>query len=142
MKPHLVDTNVMLALSDEAHQHHLRTKRWLAALPDEAAVLCRVTQLALLRLTTNPVVMQGLAVSPIQAWQLWHELIADTRFRFAHEPRGLDLLFQELTSARERISGATWTDLYLYAFAQASGLRLATLDEPLLSLGPEVDLIP
>lgn len=141
MKPHLVDTNILIALSFQDHALHPRAADWINRLPSQSVGLCRSSQLTYLRLITNPRVTRGTLLSPAQAWAAYDDFRADARFFYLDEPPGIELLFRELTSS-ERISGSTWTDLYLYAFALAAGLCLATLDEPLLSLGPEVILIP
>lgn len=132
----------MLAFSAADHPLNKRVTRWLDSVPAEGAVICRFTQTGFLRLLTNPKAMNGLLITPLQAWQLYDEIRADSRFVYAEEPKGVDILYYELTSSRERISGSTWTDLYLYAFAAAGGFTLVTLDENLAQVGPPAELIP
>src|SRR5262249_28757766 len=83
----LVDVNVWLAVSWEGHPHHGIAKRWLDE-ENDALAFCRVTQMALLRLVSNPAVMQSDVVSRREAWDVFDRLMADPRVRFLDEPDG------------------------------------------------------
>jgi len=63
-----------------------------------------------------------------EAWQVYSQLMTDSRVLWLPEPLGLENQFRaytrEPTPSHER-----WTDAYLAAFAVAVGLRLVTLDK-------------
>jgi len=63
----LLDVNVWLAAAWARHEHHPAAKRWMDGEDDELA-FCRVTQMALLRLITNPSVMQRDSLSRVVYW--------------------------------------------------------------------------
>jgi predicted nucleic acid-binding protein len=64
----LLDVNVWLAAAWARHRHHPRAKAWLDQQQDEVA-FCRVTQMALLWLMTNPAVTGRDAPSRRPAWE-------------------------------------------------------------------------
>ena len=102
-------------------------------------VFCRVTELAFLRLTTNPAVMGNDALTRRQAWNHLLALQADPRIKFVPEPRGLAPLWVAF-SKRDDTSHLLWTDDYLAAFAQAATAELVTLDAKLAVRYPSVDV--
>jgi uncharacterized protein len=122
----LLDVNVWLAAAWARHQHHPIVKRWLDQEDDDLA-LCRVTQMALLRLTTNPVITGRDVLSRRQAWELVERLLADARVRLLSEPDGLVPLWVTLSKRDDR-DHLLWTDDYLAAFAGAADAELVTLD--------------
>jgi toxin-antitoxin system PIN domain toxin len=135
----LLDVNVWLAASWARHAHHPVAKRWLDAEDDDLA-FCRVTQMALLRLITNPAVMRRDAVSRRQAWNLVDRLMADPRSRFLPEPDGLASIWVGLSKRDDR-HHLLWTDDYLAAFAQAAGADLVTFERACRARYPAVNVI-
>lgn len=126
--PALVDVNVLLALVADRHVHHNLALRWAESVPADEAILCRVTQLGLLRLLNNPTVLGEEALEAAQCWAVWHQLLEDERFRFApEEPPGLDAALERYTVGRA-FSPRLWTDAYLAAYAIAARLILVTFD--------------
>jgi predicted nucleic acid-binding protein len=81
----LLDLNVWLAGSWARHRHHDIVKVWVDQQIDEL-VFCRVTQMGLLRLITNPAITGRDALSRRQAWDAVDGLMADSRVRFLSEP--------------------------------------------------------
>lgn len=67
------------------------------------------------------------AISRSAASTVVDQLRADSRVEWADEPLHLEPVWRAF-SARDDPSHRLWTDDYLAAFAQAAGLRLATLD--------------
>lgn len=126
----LPDVNVWLALSYDLHPHHEVTKRWFATVGRDSLFFCRVTQLGLLRLLTNRMVVGSGVLNQRGAWQAYGQLLADRRIGFMKEPAGLDEVFRR-RSDREEVSLKRWTDDYLAAFAESAGVRLVTLDQAL-----------
>ena len=135
----LLDVNVWLAAAWARHAHHPLAKRWIDAEDDELA-FCRVTEMALLRLLTNPVVTQGDALTRRQAWNVVQALQTDPRVRFLPEPRGLAPLWIAFSKRDDR-SHLLWTDDYLAAFAQAAEAELVTLDAQVRARYPSVDVV-
>lgn len=128
---YLLDVNVLLALFTSRHQHHERVAAFAADALDGQLSLCRVTQMGLLRLLTNRLVLAEDTLSANQAWTLYESLRRDPRFKFLDEPRGLDGKWREISE----LSGwgpGRWTDDYLISFAFLRELKLVTLDAALL----------
>lgn len=108
------------------HVHHPAVARWFHRREGEL-VLCRVTQMSLLRLLSNPAVMGDDVVARDRAWQIVDKLRGDERVVWSDEPAHLEPVWRAL-SARDDNSHKLWTDDYLAAFAQAGDLAFATLD--------------
>ena len=102
-------------------------------------VLCRVTQMGLLRLLSNPAVMGNDAIDRSQAWRTYDQLWADERVLWADEPAELHAVWRAI-SARDDQSHKLWTDDYLAAFAQASDATLTTLDRNMPARYPSVQV--
>jgi toxin-antitoxin system PIN domain toxin len=132
----LLDVGVWLAAAWGRHVHHAIAADWFDRQADEL-LFCRVTQMSLLRLLSNPAIMGDDAVDRSQAWRVFDELWADERVLWADEPAELDGVWRAI-SAREDKAHKLWTDDYLAAFAQTSGATLATLDGKLPSRYPSV----
>ena len=122
----LLDVNVWLAATWARHRHHKTAKRWLDDEEDDLA-LCRVTEMALLRLVTNPAVMDRDALTRRKAWDLVERLMTDPRVAFVTEPDGLVPIWVSFSKRDDR-SHLRWTDDYLAAFAHAANAELVTLD--------------
>src|ERR1700749_4255017 len=132
----LLDCGAGLAPVWGRHVHHPAAADWFGRQPEDL-VFCRVTQMSLLRLLSNPAVMGGDAVDRSQAWRTFDQLWADERVLWADEPDELDAVWRAI-SARDDKSHKLWTDDYLAAFAQASDLTLAPLARKLRSRYPSV----
>jgi uncharacterized protein len=125
------DVNVWLALVHEIHPHQGRAKVWGDSLKRDAIVLiCRFTQLGLLRLLTNGSAMGRDVLTQAEAWEVFDTLIADSQNRMMEEPRGINQIFRHLTD-RDEASTKQWADGYLAAFALAAGIQLVTFDRAL-----------
>lgn len=130
----LLDVNVWLATVWRGHRHHDTARQWFQDQDDDLA-LCRVTQMSLLRLLSNPSIMREDALSRAQAWDVVDALAADDRVVFAEEHDELELRWRAL-SARDDQSHKLWTDDYLAAFALAAGFSFATLDRAIADRYP------
>ena len=122
----LLDVNVWLAGIWDAPADHEAVVRWRAH-ADGPLVMCRVTQMALLRHISNPGVLGTDALTRRQAWNLMERQMRDHDVRWQAEPDGIDLAWRTL-SARDDRSHTLWTDDYLAGFAQAADLALVTLE--------------
>lgn len=123
----LCDVNVLLALAYGGHEHHRPVAKWLDTVPDDSVLICRTSQAGLLRLLTIRSVMQDDVCTMAEAWRVYDQLLADSRFRFCSEPEGVTELWRALCPPR-MVAPKKWTDAYLAAFAIAAGTRLVTLD--------------
>ena len=132
----LVDVGVWLAAVWGRHIHHPVTADWFGKQADDI-LFCRVTQMGLLRLLSNPAIMGDDAVDRSQAWRTFDQLRADERVLWADEPAELDAVWRAI-SARDDKSHKLWTDDYLAAFAQASEATLVTLDRKMTGRYPSV----
>lgn len=132
----LVDVGVWLAAIWGRHAQHRVARPWFEAQSDDL-ILCRVTQMSLLRLVSNPAIMGNDAVTRSEAWRILDQIWSDDRVLWAEEPDDLEAVFRAI-SARNDKSHKLWTDDYLAAFAQASGASLATLDGKLKERYPSV----
>lgn len=134
----LVDVGVWLAAIWGRHAQHRVARRWFDEQSDDL-ILCRVTQMSLLRLLSNPAIMREDTVSRSEAWRVIDRLWSDNRVLWAEEPDHLEAVFRAI-SARNDSSHKLWTDDYLAAFAQASGASMATLDTKLKDRYPSVQV--
>src|SRR6185437_14244778 len=125
----LIDVGVWLAAVWGRHRYYPVASGWFNRQADDM-VFCRVTQMGLLRLLSNPAIMGDDAVDRSKAWRLFDQLWSDERILWAEEPDGLDAVWRTI-SARDDKSHKLWTDDYLAAFAQTAELTLAPLDRKL-----------
>ncbi len=134
MTSYLIDINVWLALSWGLHPFSPAAHRWLASLPPSQTRLlfCRITQLGLLRLLTNRMVMGASVQSASDGFGIFDRWMDDPRVEFAAEPRGLDNIFRHSVAAfRKGEATKLIMDAYLAAFAEAEGAALVTFDKGL-----------
>lgn len=125
MKSYLADVNFWLALAAEGHRHHGIATAWFEALRGRV-YFCRITQMAMLRLLTNPKVVDGQPLTSSEAWVLYRALLADPKLGFLQDQTGLEPLWEQLLVNRR--SGSDWTDAYLAALAQSGQLNFVTFD--------------
>ncbi len=124
----LLDIDVLLPLTYGAHVHHAAAVGWLNTVQQDGdLLLCRVSQLGLLRLLNNPVAMGADVQSGSEVWETWDALLADHRFRFADEPEGFEAQFRGLSTSFAH-HPKRWQDACLAAFALATDVELVTFD--------------
>ena len=123
----LCDINCLLAFCYDRHVHHPAALTWLEQQDELSVVVCRNTQLGLLRLLTNANVMTGEVCNLKQSWKIYDTLMSDERFDFYAEPIDLEQHFRHYT-ASGRVSPKLWQDAYLAAFARTTKLHLVTFD--------------
>ncbi len=126
--PSLFDVNVLLAICHADHKHHGNAIQWLNDIETRAEiVICRVSQLGLLRLLNTPAVMLGQPRDVSGAWGDYDKLLFDQRFVFLNEPYQMDIIWRRMMPTR-LISPKLWQDAYLAAFAMAAELQFVTFD--------------
>ena len=122
----LPDVNVWIAAASDRHEHHAAARRWFDS-ASAPVCFCRLTQMAFLRLLTNPKVMGEDILSPAAAIAVYRQLFSDERVRFEAEPANIENAWVSLMTIAGA-SGSTWTDAYLAAFAMEAGFRLISFD--------------
>jgi hypothetical protein len=128
-----IDLNVWLALFVDRHPHYTIAWEWLNELPDDARlIVCRYTQLGMLRLLTNKAVMGDETLTLHQAWAVYDRWLEDPRVEFYPEPRNLESAFRLATKPFATKQASKWVgDCWLLAFAEAANARLVTFDQAL-----------
>ena len=124
----LLDANVWLALAVSTHQHHALASARFDGQSDNSCAFCRITQMALLRHLTNPVIMKTAVQTSLQAWRTYETFGGDARVIFTTESARTSFYWKEWTTAIPTPRGS-WTDRYLAAFATAGGMNFVTFDQ-------------
>lgn len=139
MKAYLLDVNVLIALAWPNHTEHNRVQEWFAGERRKGWATCSVTQLAFIRVSSNPAVPHH--VSPSVAQRYLGEITALPDHSFWNEPeRGYG--HPAFGSTMPRTSNhQSVTDGYLATLALIHGGRLATLDKQLLRVFDNVVLV-
>jgi toxin-antitoxin system PIN domain toxin len=142
MPRHLIDANVFLAASIEAHVHHRPARRWVESVQSPSTLgFCRVTEMSCLRLLTQPIAEGFHPLGNRDAAAVYLAWRQDDRVEFFAEPSGLETLWPRLALRDDR-SPKLWTDAYLAAFATAGSCQLVTFDRAFRQFEPEgLDLI-
>src|SRR5437868_2957502 len=124
---YLPDVNVWLALAIAEHVHYPAARQWRDSVMPHRLVFCRVAQMGLLRLLTNPRALGEDHLTSDAAWEVFDALSRDHDAAFAVEPLGFEEVWREYTSIHN--TGVnSWTDAYLAAFASAYGYALVSFD--------------
>ncbi len=144
MKPALLDASVLIALLWPAHEHHEAAHHWFGAGRSRRWATCPLTQLAFVRIVSNPAFSPE-APAPAEALVLLQRNLA----RPAHVfwPDDLEL-GAALGRASARLQGhRQLTDAYLLALAAQRKGVLATFDAGLRTvaaggLAGALELVP
>ena len=124
---YLPDVNVWVALAVAEHVHQNAARQWLDSVIDDDIAFCRVTQMGLLRLLTNPSAFGKDVLTASTAWKVFDLFAQDGRVVFAPEPAGLSSEWR--AASENRAAGANfWTDAYLAAFAMTAEVAIVTFD--------------
>jgi|SRR5690242_6467552 len=127
MNSYVVDANVWLALVVDGHPHSARSVEWFEGIAVADAAICRIVQLALMRLLANRTVMGDAVLSASQAWSRVVQLLQDERVIFLPEPRELETILPSLLRYPVPTQNLI-NDAYLAAFAICSNRELVTWD--------------
>jgi toxin-antitoxin system PIN domain toxin len=126
----LPDVNVLLALAWPNHQHHATAHRWFQRTGKAAWATCALTQLAFVRLSSNPAYTPA-PVSPQQAADLLAEYIAHEGHHFIDRMPPLTT-----TTFQHAIGHQQVNDAYLVRLAEEHRLTIATFDRRLAAHAP------
>ena len=133
----LLDANLLIALTHAAHVHHAVAHTWFAQRPTRAWATCALTQLAFVRLTSNPHVA-GERISPEQAMQALATMTGQPQHTY-WEDSPEPLAMRTLNSAA-LVGHRQVTDAYLLGLTAHKGQCLATLDRGLVSFAQAIGL--
>src|ERR1700722_3909181 len=106
----IADANVLFPLLVQGHAAHEVVKGWWDKQEDGTVATCLVTRLAVFRLLTNTVAMNGAPVNPEEALDAWQRLSNDPRsFHIDAQPVEHEARFESLVSSHEPIPNL-WAD--------------------------------
>jgi uncharacterized protein len=125
VKTALLDVNLLIALLWPAHEHHEAAHRWFGARRSKRWATCPLTQLAFVRIVSNPSFSTD-AITPEEAVALLEKNLQDQRHEFRPDDLGV---VKALAGFTARIYGHRQvTDAYLLALASTRGDILASFD--------------
>ncbi len=135
MKAALLDTNVLVALVWPNHQFHAAAHRWFGAEARHGWATCGLTQLAFVRLSSNPAFTPN-PVRPAAAAALLSELVTHKKHRFWSSPEATtpEMFLQAL--GHQQVN-----DAYLVALAESQKGRLVTFDSRTAAHASAEDLV-
>ena len=121
----LLDVNVLLALLDRAHVHHLRAKQWFLRQAPSGWASCPITQNGFVRVISQPKYPK-----PITTRQAI-DLLESTTCNPLHEFWAADLTLLDPAKLDRRLvhGPGQLTDLYLLLLATSKNGCLATFDQ-------------
>lgn len=128
-RPHLLDVNVLVALSWPQHVHHHRAHNWFAARRTRPWATTPITEAGFVRISSNPVVIPA-AVSVADAVQAIGALRALPGHTFVPDDSSLADPKIDLTRL---VTHKQITDFHLVNLAAGSGTVLVTLDTAILT---------
>lgn len=142
MTAYLLDVNVLLALLDPGHEHHVAARRWWAPKVNDDWCTCPITELGFLRIASG----SGYPRITEQLPKLIETLQALCKAP-DHRYWSADIFLSDVIPPKSAITSAHTTDIYLLALAIEHGSKLATFDEKIparmLPGGPEaLEVIP
>jgi toxin-antitoxin system PIN domain toxin len=124
----IADANVLFPLLVRGHAAHDIARRWWEEQWDGTVGTCLLTRLAVLRLLTNKIAMNGIPVTPDEAVRAWRQLQRDPRsLQIEAEPIDHEPRFVALISGREPTPNL-WTDAWLAALALSLDYEMTTFD--------------
>lgn len=131
----LLDANLLIALTHASHVHHGEAHAWFEQVVKRRWASCALTQLAFVRLTSNPRVV-GESISPARAMAALASMTAHALHEYwadAPEPLSLSTLNSVAVVGHRQV-----TDAYLLGLAVLRGQSLATLDRGLLTFAQAI----
>ena len=124
----IADANVLFPLLVEGHAAYGVATQWWQEQPDASVGTCLLTRLAVLRLLSDRVAMNGYPVKPKEALAAWQQLADDPRsVHVEAEPPTHEHRFATLVTGREPTPNL-WTDAWLAALALSLDYEMTTFD--------------
>jgi len=122
MKPALLDVNVLLALAWPNHQHHAAAHRWFRGEAKHGWVTCAVTQLAFIRLSSNPAYTAE-AARPADAAALLQQYCEHPNHHFWPSPTAAEPRLYHVAVGHQQVN-----DAWMVELARQREGRLVTFD--------------
>ena len=124
----IADANVLFPLLVDRHVAHETAQRWWGTRADDSVGLCLLTRMAVLRLLTNRVAMNGAPVSPKAALDAWQVLANDPRCIYLEtSPTTHERIFAGMVAGRLPTPNL-WVDAWLGALARSFDYEFVTFD--------------
>ena len=136
MSASLLDVNVLIALAWPQHVHHAAAHRWFESNSRGAWATCAITQLAFVRISSNPRIIPE-AVAPRCAHAALAQLIKlpdHVYWEVLPPPASSAALTAVPVVGHRQV-----TDAYLIDLARHHGGSLVTFDKAMLTLAEVVD---
>ena len=124
MTIHLLDINLLLALTDPMHVHHETSHQWFAENGQQAWATCPLTENGFIRIASHPKYPNRPGEVSV-VFSILRQLCEATGHHFWSE----DLSILEILEADAIITHAQITDVYLLGLAVRNKGKLATLDQ-------------
>ena len=131
MSVHLLDVNLLIALSWPQHVHHAKAHEWFQATGRKAWATCPLVQIAFIRVSSNPKIIAD-AVTPREALDLLKKITALPGHQFW--PDMLPPVDAKVFTSPAFVGHRQVTDAYLLALAQYNKGKLATFDNGIAEL--------
>lgn len=135
MKTALLDVNLLLALAWPNHQHHALAHDWFRRESRHGWATCALTQLAFVRLSSNPAYTPAPA-TPIQAAELLRKLAGHAAHHYWKSLPELHPAMLAHVLGHQQVQ-----DAYLVRLAGRHGGRLVTFDRRLTAHVTSADLV-
>ena len=133
MASYLLDANVLIALAWPEHSEYERASKWFARHARQGWATCPITQMALVRVLSNPAFSPH-ALTPAGALLVLNRNVELPGHEFWGDSIQLGEAFERVTTA---VTGHQQiTDAYLVALAIQNRGRLATLDRSIARFAP------
>jgi hypothetical protein len=128
---HLLDVNVLIAMTWPTHESHKRVLDWFAANPTGRWATCPLTQAGFVRILSNPVISRD-APGPEDVLKMLERNIRNPLHEFWPD----DISFAKAVEpVRKRITGHQQvSDAYLVGLAIHHSGKLVTLDRSIVAL--------
>ena len=131
MRIHLLDANVLLALAWPQHVHHGPAHQWFRRAAANGWATCPLTQLAFIRISSNPKIIPE-AVTPREARDLLKEILALSHHHFW--PDDIQPIEAEGFTSIALAGYRQVNDAYLIELTQRHDGKVATFDRGLTEL--------
>lgn len=128
---YLLDVNVLIALAWPQHIHHQAAHNWFKTTGRESWATCAITQLAFIRISSNPGIIAE-AVAPAEAVDVLRNITKVSGHRYLDKAVAVDQIDELYNLAV--LGHRQVTDAYLLGLARHHKGRLATFDRGIKEL--------
>jgi toxin-antitoxin system PIN domain toxin len=122
---HLLDTNVLIALSWPHHLHHAKAHEWFHGTGRKGWATCPLIQIAFIRISSNPKIIAD-AVTPREALEVLKKIVSMPGHHLW--PDTIAPTDAKAFASAAFVGHRQVTDAYLLSLAQHHKGKLATFD--------------